>query len=723
MPGANADTTIEGVVDRTVFDNPENGWMVVRIILDDGSTETVTGTLTGLRDGDRIRMTGRWTNHPKFGNQFEISSFVHIHPTTRLGLERFLGSGRIRGIGKELARRLVDHFGLETLEIIDDHPHRLTEVSGIGKERARRIRDSWEEHRGVQQIMVFLAGYGISPTIALKAFRRYGPSALDVVRENPYRLADEVFGVGFLTADKIARNLGLPENAPQRLEAALIHALGKAGVEGHVYLPADRLVDVAGQLLRNDELDLSTALERLNLEGRVVAQDRSSGEPAIFLPRLYRAETSISSSFSTLLRTGHERITKNTPAAIEWFETSVGLVLASRQREALAAALDGWAVVITGGPGTGKTTLIQGLTQICSKKEARVLLAAPTGRAAKRLSESTAHPAKTVHRLLEFNPKTREFARCRSNPLEADVVVVDEVSMLDVETASHLLEAVPPTARLVLVGDADQLPSVGPGNVLADMISSGAVRVVRLSHIFRQERGSLIITNAHRINLGEMPLLKPQSELRDFFFLERDEPADAARTIIELATTRVPNRFDLDPVLDLQVLSPMRRGPLGVSELNRQLQDELTPSGEELVVGFRRFRVGDKVMQLRNNYDLAIFNGDIGRVLSLDAEDRELVVDFDGRPVTVPTEGLDDIVTAYATTIHKSQGSEYPAVIIALHHQHHIMLQRNLFYTAVTRGKRLVIVVGSKRALGRAVSNATVRRRYTMLADRLRRAD
>ncbi|MCP4897268.1 MAG: ATP-dependent RecD-like DNA helicase [bacterium] len=696
--------------------------MVVRLHLDDGSNETVTGMLTGLRDGDRLRLTGKWAKHPKFGRQFEAESFVHIHPTTKLGLERFLGSGRIRGIGKELARRLVEKFGVETLEIIDKQPELLTQVRGIGGERARRIRESWEEHRSVQQIMVFLAGHGVSTSIALKAHRRYGPKALDVVRENPYRLAGEVFGVGFLTADKIARSLGVAEDAPQRLEAALVYSLQKAGVEGHVFLPRDRLISVGRQLLRNDEVNLEPSLERLNLESQVVLIPRGNDEPAVYLPRLYKAEASIAESFSFLLATRHERITSDTSAAIEWFERNNDLVLAARQREALGAALDGWAVVITGGPGTGKTTLIQGLTQICTKKEVKVLLAAPTGRAAKRLAEATSQPAKTVHRLLEFNPKTREFARCRQHPLDADVVVIDEVSMLDVEIAAHLFSAVPPQCRLVLVGDADQLPSVGPGNVLADMIVSGTVRVVRLSHIFRQEHGSLIVTNAHRINVGEMPYLKGKGETRDFFFLERDDPADAASTIIELATSRVPKRYDLDPILDLQVLCPMRRGPLGVSEINQRLQDELTPSGEQLTVGFRRFRVGDKVMQLRNNYDLDIFNGDIGRVLEVDAEDRELVVEFDGRSVAIPTDGLDDLVAAYATTIHKSQGSEYPAVIIALHHQHHIMLQRNLFYTAVTRGKRLVIVVGSKRGLSRAVRNATVRKRFTLLASRLREA-
>ncbi|MCP4895959.1 MAG: AAA family ATPase, partial [bacterium] len=465
--GNESDGTIEGVIGRTVFESPESGWMVVRLHLDDGSSETVTGTLTGLRDGDRLRLTGKWAKHPKFGRQFEAESFIHIHPTTKLGLQRFLGSGRIRGIGKELARRLVEEFGVDTLEIIDKQSELLTKVRGIGTERARRIRESWEEHRSVQQIMVFLAGHGVSPSIALKAHRRYGPQALDVVRENPYRLAGEVFGVGFLTADKIAQSLGVAEDAPQRLEAALVYSLQKAGVEGHVFLPRDRLISVGRQLLRNDEFNLEPSIERLNLESLVVLIPRANDEPAVYLPRLYKAEASIAESFSLLLATRHERITSDTSAAIEWFERNNNLVLAARQREALGAALDGWAVVITGGPGTGKTTLIQGLTQICTKKEVKVLLAAPTGRAAKRLAEATSQPAKTVHRLLEFNPKTREFARCRQHPLDADVVVIDEVSMLDVETAAHLFSAVPPQCRLVLVGDADQLPSVGPGNVLA----------------------------------------------------------------------------------------------------------------------------------------------------------------------------------------------------------------------------------------------------------------
>jgi exodeoxyribonuclease V alpha subunit len=716
-------TSIEGVVEREVYVNSENGWSVLQVDGDDGQRTTVTGTLVGLREGDRIRLKGQWNTHPKFGRQLEVESFVHVLPNTRAGIRVFLASGRIRGIGKELARRLVSQFGLETLEIIDTEPQRLTEVHGIGAERARRIRGSWEEHRGVQQIMVFLASHGVSPGIAARAYRRYGASALEVVRTNPYRLAEDVFGVGFLTADRIAQNLGVAKDAPERLEAALLHTLKNAGVEGHVFLPRNQLVANARQLLQDEDLDLEHSLSVLNLSERVVFLDQEKlEEPAVYLPNLFEAESLIASRLAIILSSAHDRITTNSDKAIEWFEKREHVVLAANQREALKAALENWAVIITGGPGTGKTTLIKGLVSICEKKEKTVQLAAPTGRAAKRLAEATGNPARTIHRMLEFNPKTREFTRNIVNPIETDLVVIDEASMLDTEIAAHLLSAVPPHCRIVLVGDGDQLPSVGPGNVLSDAMRSGVVKVVRLTHVFRQERGSLILTNAHRINNGRFPELQPKNEARDFFLFERDDPDHAAATIIEVASRRIPDRFNLDPIFDVQVLSPMRRGPLGVIELNRKLQDVLTPRGDQLEVGARRFRIGDKIMQLRNNYDLDIFNGDIGSVISIDVDDREIVADFDGRSVEITSEGLDDIIPAYVTTIHKSQGSEYPAVIIALHHQHFIMLQRNLLYTAVTRGKQLVVIVGSKRALSRAVKNATVRRRCTMLAERLRDA-
>ncbi len=711
--------TAQGVVARILFTNPENGWSVVRMRPEDAPSFTATGPLLGVREGDELRLSGRWVDHARFGEQFEADSYVQVAPSTLDGLRRFLGSGRIRGLGPKIAARVVERFGLDTLEVLDTDPGRLLEVRGIGARTVERIRTSWEQHRGVQQIMIFLTSHGVAPGVAVKAFRRYGAGAVEVVRSNPYRLAEEVFGVGFLTADRIARKLGVPPDAPERLAAGLLFALQEATGQGHVFLPADELQERAAALLDAEKEGLKEALERLRSRELVVVRPRPGETPAVYIPRLETAEATLARDVHELLA-GKSSVTPVVvDRAIEWYQRRARIRLAARQREALAAALAEKIVVITGGPGTGKTTLIRGVVDILGMKEAKVLLAAPTGRAAKRLAEATGLAARTIHRLLEFNPTLGSFSRDRHNPLDADCLVIDEVSMLDVELAASLLEAVPPGCRLVLVGDADQLPSVGPGNVLADLIASQTVPVVRLDRIFRQAESSLIVVNAHRVNAGKMPELEGGEE-SDFYFVARDDPAAAADLAIDFAARRITERFGLDPILDVQVLSPMRRGELGVTRLNERLQALLTPPGPELVVGWRRFRAGDKVMQVRNNYELDIFNGDLGRVLGFDPEERSLMVDFDGRPVVISSEELEDVVPAYACTIHKSQGSEYSAVVIVLHHQHHVMLQRNLLYTAITRGRRLVVIVGSKRALGRAVANATVRRRYTLLADRLR---
>jgi len=715
--------TAHGIVARILYTNEENGWSVVRLRPDDAPSFTATGPLLGVREGDDLRLTGRWIDHAKFGEQFEAESYVQIAPSTLEGLRRFLGSGRIRGLGPKMAERVVEEFGLETLEILNTDAGRLLKVRGIGPATLDRIRASWEQQRGIQQIMIFLTGHGIAPGVAVKAYRRYGAGAVEVVRSNPYRLAEEVFGVGFLTADRIARKLGIPADAPERLEAGLLFALQEAAGQGHVFLPADELEERGATLLETDAEQLPPAVKRLEARGQVVERARPSAPPAIYTPRLEKAEATVARDLRELLAAKSDAEPILVDRAVAWYQKRTRIRLAPRQRQALAAALSEKAVVITGGPGTGKTTLIRGVVQILGKKEVKVLLAAPTGRAAKRLAEATGLAAKTIHRLLEFNPTTGAFNRGRHNPLEADCLVLDEVSMLDIELAAAVLEAVPPGCRLVLVGDADQLPSVGPGNVLADLIASGALPVIRLDQIFRQAERSLIVANAHRVNSGRMPELESSTDGSDFFFVARDDPSAAADLAIDFAARRIPERFGLDPIRDVQVLSPMHRGELGVTRLNERLQELLTPAGPELVVGWRRFRVGDKVMQVRNNYELDIFNGDLGRVAAFDPEERELTVHFDDRPVVIPPENLEDVVPAYACTIHKSQGSEYPAVVIVLHHQHHVMLQRNLLYTAITRGRRLVVIVGSKRALGRAVNNATVRKRYTLLAERLREAD
>jgi exodeoxyribonuclease V alpha subunit len=712
--------TLEGAVSRILFSNDENGWCAVRLEAGDADSVTAIGPLLGVRQGDDLRITGRWVRHAKYGDQFEVDSYVHIAPSTLDGLRRFLGSGKIRGIGPARAAQVVEAFGLDTLEVLDNEPDRLLEIHGIGPSTVERVRESWEQHRGIQQIMIFLTGHGVAPGIAIKAFKRYGAGAIDVVRSNPYQLAEEIFGVGFLTADRIARQLGIPVDAPERLEAGVLHALVEAVGQGHCFLPVGELLDRAALLLETESHMLPAALAGLTARQQVSVRTQGDDPPAVYLPRLETAEATVALNLAEILETetATAPIVRNT--SIAWYQGKFGIRLGNRQLEALGTSLIEKVVVITGGPGTGKTTLIHGIVEILGRKEHQVVLAAPTGRAAKRLAEATGLMARTIHRLLEFNPITGEFTRNRQRPISADCLVIDEVSMLDVELAAMLLEAVRPTTRIVFVGDADQLPSVGPGNVLADLIASMSVPVVRLDQIFRQAERSLIVENAHRINAGNMPELDDNPETSDFFFIPRDDPAAAAELAIDFAARRIPERFGLDPINDIQVLSPMHRGELGVTRLNERLQLALTPEGRELTVGWRRFRIGDKVMQVRNNYELDIFNGDLGRITGIDFEEREVTIDFDGHPTIIPSDALEDVVPAYACTIHKSQGSEYPAVVIVLHHQHHVMLQRNLLYTALSRGQRLVVIVGSKRALGRAVHNATVSTRYTLLAGRLR---
>ncbi len=712
--------SIQGIVTRLLYASDESGWCAVRLSNDERGSFAATGPLLGVREGDELRLSGKWVEHPRFGEQFEAESYVQVAPSTLDGIRKFLGTGRVKGIGPTMAARIVDAFGLDSLEIMDRDPQRLLEIHGIGRATLAKVQASWEKHRGIQQIMVFLTGHGIAPGVAVKAYGKYGAAAVDVVREDPFRLAEDVFGVGFRTADRIAQRIGIPADSPQRLRAGLLFALSEASVEGHVFLPRSRLLEAASALLEIDPKLLEPVLDELQQRQMVGAVVRPDDEAAIFTIRLEAAESSVAAHIRKLLGHQPEDGTDiDVDRAVAWYQRQASIELAQNQRQALAAALNGRVLVVTGGPGTGKTTLVRGITQIFDARKQRVLLAAPTGRAAKRLAEATGSDARTIHRLLEFNPRSWTFTRDREHPLEADVVVVDEVSMLDIELAAHLLEAIPPGCRLVLVGDADQLPSVGPGNVLGDLIASGVVPFVRLDHIFRQAEASRIVVNAHRINSGQMPIADGNNPDADFYFVARDDPVEAAELAVDFASRRIPKHFHLDPVEDIQVLAPMHRGELGVRRLNERLQAELNPAGAELTIGMKRFRVGDKIMQVRNNYDLEIFNGDIGRVEFVDEEADEVVVRFDGRAVAIPFDSLEDLIPAYACTIHKSQGSEYPAVVIVLHHQHHIMLQRNLLYTAVTRGRRLVVIVGSRRALARAVNNATQRARFTLLADRL----
>ncbi len=716
-------TAIEGVVERISYSNEETGFAVVRMISSKGRPFTAVGPMFGISVGDRLRLNGTWTEHPKFGRQLNVESFLEILPSTLEGLRVFLASGRIKGVGSAIADRLIAAFGLECLDVIEHHPERLLEVHGIGPAKLEKIKASWARNRGIQRIMVFLAGHGIAPGIAVRLHKRYGDRALAVVRENPYRLADEVWGVGFLTADRIARKLGISREAPERLAAGLLYALTTASRAGHLFLPRGELVSEAATLLELPDEDFSGILEELQRSERVVVRPRDDGDDAVFSARLDRAEAALAAGIARLLASEVRRAPDTVSALIRSYEAAAGITLAGEQRRALETAVERPVAVITGGPGTGKTTLVRGLVRILHREDSPLLLAAPTGRAAKRLEEAAGREARTIHRLLEFNPIERSWGRNAENPLDAACIVVDEVSMLDVELGARLVEAVPSGCRLVLVGDADQLPSVGPGDVLADLIVSGEVEVIRLDRIFRQGEGSLIAENAHRINRGLMPVYAQTDRLSDFYFAVRPDVGEAATTAVEMASVRIPERFGFDPLTEIQVLAPMHRGELGIARLNERLQEVLTPpGGPEVRLGTRVFRVGDKVMQLRNNYELDVFNGDVGRIVSIDPEERELVVEYQGREVVYSSDDLEDLTIGYACTIHKAQGSEYAAVVVVLHDQHHLMLQRNLLYTAVTRGRRLVVLVGSRRALARAVRTESVRRRNTMLARRLREA-
>ena len=718
------EVTLDGTLDRITFRGDEY-YTVARFTTDKGEPITIVGKLVEIAEGMPITVHGQWVVDRKYGRQFRVS-FAHPRtPKTVLGIERFLGSGLIHGIGPSIAKRIVEKFGRETLEIIERTPQRLTEVVGIGSARATKLAEAVAAQRHVQDVMVFLQGHGVTMASAARIVRKYGKDAINVVRANPYRLAHEVWGIGFRTADSIAEKLGIARDAPERLEAGLLHALETSAEDGHMHLPDDELIGQAAELLGIEQDKLPPRLGALEAKSLVVREVLGSRGACTALPELHAAEAESAALLAELASSPARPMALDVGAAIHAFESVTGLELAKQQRQAVEAALRDRCVVITGGPGVGKTTIVKAIVHLARIGHRRVALAAPTGRAAKRLGEATAAEAMTIHRLLEFQPHEGGFQRTRENPLEADVLVVDEASMVDALLFRAVLGALRPGAQLVLVGDIDQLPSVGAGAILGDVIDSSAATVIRLTEIFRQAAASKIVVSAHRINRGEMPELEaPGGGNSDFYFISREDPDAARSTIVELVAERIPGRFGLDAITDIQVLTPMHRGDLGTAALNRALQERLNPSkgDTELVRGDRAFRNRDKVMQLRNDYDRNVFNGDIGVIEAIDGETGSLRVDFDGRHVSYERAELDQLVHAYAVSVHKSQGSEYPAVVIPLVTQHFMMLQRSLLYTAVTRGKKLVVLVGSKRAVQLAVRNADAKRRYTWLAERVRAA-
>ena len=707
-------STLQGTIIRITYQDPEGRFTVARLEVDGSQEVTVVGEIFPIGEGEEIKVSGQWRVHPRFGLQLQAERWEKVEPATLEGIERYLGSGLIKGIGPIYARRLVSAFGIDTLRILAEEPNRILKVPGIGKIRAQRILRAWEEQRGMRDVMVFLQGHGVGTALALRIYRAFGTETVARVKENPYCLAREIYGVGFILADRIARAMGISEDSPVRVQAGLLHVLKKFSDEGNCFIPLALVKSNASALLGFELEAAESAIEKLAAEGEIVLEEADEeGAIRVYPQELYHAERRVASAIRSLISTPSGFRDKGLKGSTLDLFSPATFSLEKEQREAILQALQHKVLIITGGPGTGKTTLLVSLLALFRASNVSFALAAPTGRAAKRMGEMAGEEAKTIHRLLEYNPRERGFQRGEHRPIEADVVIIDEASMVDLPLLDYLLQAVEPHSHLILLGDVDQLPSVGPGSVLRDLIDSGAVPVVVLRRIFRQTQESLIVVNAHRILRGESLLFGDEREKRDFVFVPRENEAEILETVKTLVKERSGDK-------EIQVLSPVHRGPLGTVYLNRELQKLLNPGGESIQRGETLFRPGDKVMQLRNNYDKAVFNGDLGRIVRIDREAGELQVDFDGRPVSYTMEELDELSLAYAISIHKSQGSEYAAVVIPLHPSHYLMLHRSILYTAVTRGKEQVVLVGSRRGLAMAIRNVRVERRFTGLKGKLK---
>ena len=768
---------LKATIERVTFANEENGFCVLKV-RSAGVPDlvTVVGRLAGANAGASAEFYGEWTVDARYGRQFTASSYRETVPSTLAGIEKYLGSGLIKGVGPVNARRIVRHFREKTLDIIEDAPHRLNEVPGIGEKRVGMITKAWQEHREIKNVMLFLQQYGVSTTYAIKIYREYGNQSIQNVRDNPYRLADDIWGIGFVTADKIAKQMGMPHDSEMRCRAGLVYVLNGFSDEGHCYAESAELLQKSQDILEVGAALCEASLAALTGEGRVIREE----EDKYYLPPFYHSEAGVArriaeitgikpgvggaadavsaanaadeadadgaarvdsgargagdgyaggdvagkagaasaASAADSMDTADATLLARIDEGIRWTEAASGVRYDGVQKEAVRAALTNRFMVLTGGPGTGKTTTTSAIIHVCERLGARVLLAAPTGRAAKRMSETTGREAKTIHRLLELKPPDG-YKRDQDNPLNCDVLIIDEASMLDIILTYNLLKAVPAGASVVFVGDVDQLPSVGPGSVLRDIIDSRAIRVVELNRIFRQAQSSDIIKNAHLVNAGKYPIITNDAGT-DFFFIKKDEPPDVVNAIKELCSARLPKYLGVNAIEDIQVLSPMTRSETGTAQLNAALQELLNPNDEKIKFGSATYKLGDKVMQIRNNYDKNVFNGDIGRISSIDSEDRTLLIRFDGTDVEYDVSELDEVALAYAVTVHKSQGSEYPVVVCPVTTQHYMMLQKNLIYTAITRAKRMLVLVGSEKALRIALRNKKSAERKTLLSKRLR---
>jgi len=727
-------TDLTGQIERITFSNAENGFTIAKVkVIGQPDLVTVVGTLAAPVPGEVLEMKGEWTQHPRFGRQFKIAACRSVVPASVFGIRKYLGSGMVKGLGPVMAERIVKRFGSKTLDIIENDIGQLAAVDGIGKKRIAMIKTAWDEQRDIRDVMLFLQSHGVSTGYAAKIFRQYRDRSIAVVRENPYRLAGDISGIGFLIADRIAEQLGFSKDSALRVESGVLYVLDQLAEEGHVYYPQELLVGKSREILQVDAGVVEGAIAGLAGDRKIVIEDLgremaafAGGQRAVYPAVYYAGEVAVAGRIKGLLAAPKSIRKIDSGRAVSWVQQQLGIRLARNQAAAVGSALDNKMMVITGGPGTGKTTITRAIIKIFERLHLQMALAAPTGRAAKRLSEATRREAKTIHRLLEFSFQKGGFQRGAENPLECDLLIVDEASMIDILLMRHLLKAIPQDATVILVGDVNQLPSVGAGNVLNDIIASGCVPVVELNEIFRQARTSRIIVSAHQINSGIVPSVEPPDERTesDFYFIQQEDPEKALEIILTLVKERIPHNhrfreFIRDPIDDIQVLTPMHKGVVGAGNLNARLQESLNPGSEGVVRGDRTYRTGDKVMQIRNNYDKEVFNGDIGRITGIFPDVQEIIVRFDGREVVYDYVDMDEIMLAYAVSVHKSQGSEYPAVVLPVLAQHYILLQRNLIYTAVTRGRNLVVMVGTTKALAMAVRNDKTLKRFTRLRYRL----